>query len=74
MSYQIGLECVGDHHLWFTVRDEQNIQVASWCPWCGTGVYNPDRITDDSQPVGFTPQYGVEIPDGWRRRIKDYPP
>ncbi len=41
--------------------------VGGWCVWCGTGAYDPDRITDAGQPVGFTPTLHIRIPAGFDR-------
>ncbi len=43
--------------------------VGGWCLWCGTAAYDGERITDDGQPVDFTPVYVARITADWFRRL-----
>lgn len=65
---QPGLDCVVGMHLWFEAVDAGGSVAGSWCPWCGTGVTDPDRITDNGEPIGFDPTFVVRVPDGFHRR------
>jgi hypothetical protein len=60
-------DCLAGMHLFFDIHDEQGRTVGGWCPWCGTGSYDGDRITGDGRPVGFVPTYRARIPDGFHR-------
>lgn len=60
-------DCVGGHHLFYDIHDPAGLVVGGWCPWCGTGAYDPDRITEDGRAVGFEPDYRVRIPAGFSR-------
>lgn len=62
-----GLDCIVGRHLFFDIHDERDTVVGDWCPWCGTGTYDGERITDDGRPVGFTPTYRARIPGGFHR-------
>lgn len=62
-----GLDCLVGGHLLMDIRDEHS-SVGCWCLWCGTGLYDGDRITDDGEPVGFIPAFVARVPDGFHRR------
>jgi hypothetical protein len=66
-----GFDCITGRHLFFEVYDEDRVHVGGWCPWCGTGSYDGDRITDDGRAVGFTPAFETRIPDGFHRELSD---
>lgn len=61
-------DCVAGKHLHVDVVNEaRDVVVGGWCLWCGTAAYDPDGITDDGKPIGFTPNYRIRIPDGFTR-------
>lgn len=74
-----GFDCVVGAHMTIDVYDADpgaatapretfatNL-VGGWCVWCGTGAYDPDRLTDDGQPIGYNPHYRVFIPARFSR-------
>lgn len=63
-------DCITGRHLFFEILDGRGGNVGGWCPWCGTGSYDGDRITIDGQAVGFTPRFVVRIPEGFHRGEK----
>lgn len=70
-----GLACIVGGHLFADILDASTGDlVGDWCLWCGTGVYDGERITVLGQPVGFTPRYQARIPDGFHRLPEDAPP
>lgn len=73
-----GIACLGGKHLLVDVYDAAKPKkdgiVVNWCLWCGGGVYDGDHITEDGEPVDFTPKYKIRVPEGFHRLESDAPP
>lgn len=67
-------DCITGDHILMEVYDDATAEtdlpkrqpVGSWCLWCGTGVFDGERITDDGA-CSFTPVYHLHIPATWHR-------
>lgn len=63
-------DCVTGRHMWIEVSDKNDRHgtvVSSWCPWCGTGVFDSARVGPDGDAPDFVPAFNISIPDGFHR-------